>query len=417
MRRTLGAAAVALAVLAAAARGDADEFFFKPKDRIVFVGDSITEQYDYTNLLEYYLVTRFPTWDLHVYNAGIGGDTASGGNSRAARDILSEKPTAVTINFGMNDGQYKAPDDKVHINYLKYQTELVRKLTAAEVRVGLLSTSPVEGRKRKDGEAYNQTLARFSDGLKDVAAANGAHHFDQFHPALAVLRKLAEDKAAFDCFPDSVHTNARGGLLMAHSILTAMNAPAVVSDATVSTGDKRGSSTENCTVSDLKIQDGTISFTRLDKALPLVLSAEHKPLLPYLDDLAKLNRYGLTIIGLEKEAKYELSIDGKKVAVLTGGQLGQGVNLALGDLGPIGARSAEVWKALLEKNQLLKYRFNNFRRAAATPPGLTKDEQKQFAELREQQLALLDKALETHRQKIYGLAQPKPHTFTLTLTK
>src|SRR5262245_37769739 len=54
---------VALVVLvgAAADRTLAQDFFFKPKDRIVFLGDSITEQYDYTNFLEYYLVTRFPT--------------------------------------------------------------------------------------------------------------------------------------------------------------------------------------------------------------------------------------------------------------------------------------------------------------------------------------------------------------------
>jgi len=94
-------------MIAAALTADAalaQEFFFKPKDRIVFLGDSITEQYDYTNFLEYYLVTRFPTWDLTIYNAGIGGDTAGGGNGRALRDVLSEKPTAVTINFGMNDG-------------------------------------------------------------------------------------------------------------------------------------------------------------------------------------------------------------------------------------------------------------------------------------------------------------------------
>src|SRR4051812_4621054 len=102
MRKLLGSLFLLLALSLSAQGADADGFFFKPKDRIVFLGDSITEQYDYTNVVEYYLVTRFPTWDLQVYNAGIGGDTAGGGNGRAVRDVLSEKPTAVTINFGMN---------------------------------------------------------------------------------------------------------------------------------------------------------------------------------------------------------------------------------------------------------------------------------------------------------------------------
>src|SRR5947209_19031856 len=97
---------VALAAVVAAGllvgRAAADDFFFKPKDRVLFLGDSITEQYEYTNLIEYYLTTRFPAWNLTFHNAGIGGDTAGGGNNRAAGDVLSEHPTAVTINFGMN---------------------------------------------------------------------------------------------------------------------------------------------------------------------------------------------------------------------------------------------------------------------------------------------------------------------------
>jgi lysophospholipase L1-like esterase len=416
MRTLLGALALVFALSLSAGRADAAEpFFFKPKDRIVFLGDSITEQYDYTNLIEYYLVSRFPTWDLVVLNAGIGGDTAGGGNNRAERDVLSEKPSAVTINFGMNDGGYKPPDEKVHANYIRNQIALVKKLTAAGVRVGLLATSPVEGRKRKDGEAYNETLGKFADGLKGIAAQNGAQFFDQFHPALAVLRKMAEDQAPFECFPDSVHTNARGGLLMAHSILTAMHAPALVSDL-VLTVDGKVTAAERCRATEVKGDGDRLSFLRADEALPLTLQSEHKQLLPYLDDLARLNRYGLKVTGLEKDARYELRIDSQMVAVLTGGQLGQGVNLATGYLGPIAAQSAELWKALLEKNQVVRYRFNNFRRNAPNLT-LTPDERKEFNDLRDKELAFVDGVLEARRKKMYDLAQPKPHRFELLLVK
>src|SRR5262249_30669669 len=156
---------------------------------------------------------RFPDWNLTFLNAGIGGDTAGGGFNRADRDVLNDKPTAVTINFGMNDGGYKGPDDNIYKNYVNNQTNLVKKLAAAKVRIALMATSPVEAVKRKDGETYNETLGKFCEGLKEVASANGAVHVDQFHPALKVLQKMAADKATFDCFPDSVHTNSRGGLL------------------------------------------------------------------------------------------------------------------------------------------------------------------------------------------------------------
>ncbi|MBY0524495.1 MAG: SGNH/GDSL hydrolase family protein [Gemmataceae bacterium] len=413
-RRLIGAIVVLSATMGLAGPAAGEEFFFKPKDRILFLGDSITEQYDYTNFLEYYLTTRFPKWDLVFFNAGIGGDTAGGGNNRAVRDVLSEKPTAVTINFGMNDGGYKAPDDNIFKNYIKNQTALTKKLTDAQVRVALMATSPVEGRKRKDGEVYNETLGKFGDALKVVAKEHGATHVDQFNPALAVLRKLAEDKAAIDCFPDSVHTNARGGLLMAHSILTGMHAPALVSDVALEANGKV-TAAEGCKVTDTKAQNGTISFSRFDDALPLVLSPDQKALAPYLDNLSKLNRYGLKVSGLDKDAKYDLKIDGKKVATYTGEQLGKSVNLAMEDLGPISVQSGEVLKAMLAKNQLMRFRYNNYRRTAVgAPPLLSEEEQKQFAGFRTQELAMIDKALETQRKKVYELAQPKAHQFELS---
>src|SRR5580700_2348096 len=92
-----------------AARADSkDKFFFRDGDRIVFLGDSITEQYQYSSDIELYLTTRFPKWNLTFINAGIGGDNAGGGANRFANHVLAEKPTAVTINFGMNDGGYGA---------------------------------------------------------------------------------------------------------------------------------------------------------------------------------------------------------------------------------------------------------------------------------------------------------------------
>src|SRR5262249_13648221 len=150
----------------------------------------------------------------------------------------------------------------------------------------------------------------FCEGLKEVAKKHGAKQFDQFHPAWEVLKKMAADNAKFRCFPDSVHTNGAGGLLMAHSILTAMRAPALVSDAALG-ADGKVLSAKNCALTDVKADNG-LTFTRLDKALPLVISPDAKPLLPYLDNLSALNVYGLKVTGL-KGGKYQLSVDGKKV--------------------------------------------------------------------------------------------------------
>ena len=73
----------------------------------MMIGDSITEQHLYSNYVEMWTVTRFPSWKLTFRNVGIGGDTSGGGNARFGRDVLTHKPTAMTVDFGMNDGRYR----------------------------------------------------------------------------------------------------------------------------------------------------------------------------------------------------------------------------------------------------------------------------------------------------------------------
>lgn len=45
----------------------------------------------------------FPLAAPTVFNAGIGGDNASGGFKRLQRDVLSISPDLVIVNFGLND--------------------------------------------------------------------------------------------------------------------------------------------------------------------------------------------------------------------------------------------------------------------------------------------------------------------------
>src|SRR5260370_35972816 len=54
----------------------AGEFLIKDGDRVVFLGDSITEQRLYTTYIEAYALTRHPDWKLTFRNVGWGGDTA-----------------------------------------------------------------------------------------------------------------------------------------------------------------------------------------------------------------------------------------------------------------------------------------------------------------------------------------------------
>src|SRR5437667_2305885 len=120
MRRLAGLFVFCLTVVwTAGLSAQTKDFFFKSGDRVLFLGDSITEQYQYSTDIELYLTTRFPAGNFTFLNAGIGGDTANGGAGRFQNHVLAEKPTAVTINFGMNDGGYGAFNPGANKTYVE----------------------------------------------------------------------------------------------------------------------------------------------------------------------------------------------------------------------------------------------------------------------------------------------------------
>ena len=117
-----------------AARAAAADFFFKDGDVIAVMGDSITEQHLYSNYLEMWTLSRFPAWKLEFHNVGIGGDRSPGGNSRFVRDVLTFKATAMTVDFGMNDGGYtkfNSPGFRTYLEGLEGIASQPRRLASA----------------------------------------------------------------------------------------------------------------------------------------------------------------------------------------------------------------------------------------------------------------------------------------------
>ncbi len=390
----------------------AGSFFFQKGDRILFLGDSITEQYQYSSTIELYLTTRFPDWNLTFLNAGIGGDTATGGNSRFASHVLAEKPTAVTINFGMNDGGYGAFDAKRAENYLKNTEGMIRKARDAGVRVALISPNAVDWRKQPQRKLYLETQKEFYAGLKDLAARYMLPFVDQYATTRTALEKMEADKAdKANPFPDAVHTSGMGGLLMAHAILTGLHAPALVSSVEIDARDEGKAKTKSCKVANLKVSGGTVSFDRTDDALPMPVLKDWDPILPYVNELRDLDNYRLAVTGLA-EGKYQVSIDGQKVAEYTAEQLGKGVNLGLLHEGPIFEQGRKVFEAINQKNTLVHGRFRGVVMFNNAPDWLADV----VKERRPQELEKRMKQIGEKQEAIYKMVQPKTHHFELKKT-
>jgi lysophospholipase L1-like esterase len=413
----------------------AGEFFIKDGDRIVFLGDSITEQRLYTTYIEAYALTRHPDWKLWFRNVGWGGDTswlrqrahpdekqlfAADESSQQrmiedsvgrglTRDVLPLKPTVVTIKFGMNDFAYQKFREDIFMAYVRSQTQLAKVLEANGARVAFLTPQPIEDKRPDpDKDVKNQSLRQFSDGLKDVAAKQGATFVDQFDPYMAImLRERAADPAAIIGGGDAVHPGPAGHTIMAWAILKVLGAPALVSGAKIDGAAGKVLAAEGCRVANLKSNKGTVSFDRSDDALPMPVDPKAEAALKLAPILQDLNRYELQVTGLP-EGTYELSINGEPAGKVSSEDLAKGWNLAT-SAGPITKQAQEVLALVFQKNNLFFQRWRTvqlfeFPAWSQSPEA----ESKRTAEL-----ARLDKQIAEIEAQIDAVRRPKSHHFEL----
>ena len=97
-------------------------------DSLVFLGDSITHQCLYTQYVEDYFYTRYPSRRIHFHNSGVGGDRNSDALIRFDDDVAKYKPKYVTVLLGMNDGSYRPFDQQVFDTYEKDMLTLVERI-------------------------------------------------------------------------------------------------------------------------------------------------------------------------------------------------------------------------------------------------------------------------------------------------
>lgn len=79
---------------------------FQRGDRVVFLGNSITEGGHYHSYIWLYYITHFPDMRMRMYSAGTGGDSSWDMLERIEEDVYGKNPTVVTATFGMNDSGY-----------------------------------------------------------------------------------------------------------------------------------------------------------------------------------------------------------------------------------------------------------------------------------------------------------------------
>jgi lysophospholipase L1-like esterase len=326
---------IAVASLLCASRANAGDFALRDGDTLVFLGDSITAARGYPKIVENYTLMRFPARRVRFVNAGQGGDTASGAVERLERDVFSKGATVVTVVFGVNDIGWGMKADAEHKQkYLEGIRTIIERCREKKVRPIICSPAITAEAPDKAEEGFLQKMT--DEGLA-LAKSLGAETVDLQRGMREVQRRIVAananepDKAKQTRLhvEDGVHLNDLGQLAMAYALLKGLGAPENVSAATLD-AKKEGAaapSAEGCTISDVKLLEDGIAFTRLDEALPLnlgVFSALNYRWVPIPDGI---NRYRLTVTNLPA-GEYEIRAEGRLLGKANAGQLARGMNLA-----------------------------------------------------------------------------------------
>jgi lysophospholipase L1-like esterase len=407
-------------ILALAAPALAADFYLKSGDRVVFYGDSITDQRLYTTFAETYVVTRFPALPITFVHSGWGGDRVTGGGGgpidlRLQRDVIAYKPTVMTIMLGMNDGSYKAFDETIFKTFATGYEHILETMKAAEpaLRFTIIQPSPYDDVTRPPTfePGYNATLVRYSQFLKEMSTTRHLDLADLNTPVVEDLRRAnaADAPLAQKVIPDRVHPGPAGHLLMAEALLKAWNAPALVSSVEIDAAKGSVLQTRNTEVGSLDLS-GSPTWTQTDKSLPFPIDwNDREKLVPLVmrssDFVDALDLQMLKVTGL-KAARYTLTIDGVEAAKFSSEQLAGGVNLATLPNTPMMKQAADVHRLTLQHTATHNYRWRNIQ----VP--LDKDNLPN----KEAAMAALDKLEQDLVTAQRAAAQPHPHQFELKPT-
>ncbi|MCE9632506.1 MAG: Dabb family protein [Planctomycetia bacterium] len=234
----VGAAALALAMsTAGSALGD-DAAVRAPakSERIVFFGDSITQQgaaaNGYVALVKDAIAAALPEAGVEVIGAGVSGNKVPDLERRLDNAVLAKKPTTVVIYIGINDVWHSqrgqgTPKDA----FDKGLRSLVERIRASGSRV-ILCTPSVIGEKVAGTNPLDAMLDDYAGVTRAVAADMKTGLIDLRKAFVTHLAAEKKDETGQGLLTtDGVHLNAAGNRFVADRMLEALGVPAGAANA------------------------------------------------------------------------------------------------------------------------------------------------------------------------------------------
>lgn len=187
--------------------------------RIVFLGDSITEQGEYSggwvDLVRGYLKVLMPEGQIELVNKGISGQTSADMLARFKKDVLDLKPDLLFIAAGTNDLSKNIP--------APICAGTVGLMLDSAQKAGI-SASVVSLPLTEESGVGDLSINLFNKALKEEAGKYGANFIDVQTPLAQLVREYRLRTGGRDYFltDDGVHLNSAGNAAFAQEILTGL---------------------------------------------------------------------------------------------------------------------------------------------------------------------------------------------------
>lgn len=199
----------------------------KKGDRIVFLGDSITQGGDrhdkgYVRIIRKTLTEKHPDLDLEIIGAGISGNKVPDLQRRLERDVTSKKPTLVFIYIGINDvwhGEKDPARGTMPDAFEEGLKDVIKRCQDAGAQV-VLCTPSVIGEKADGTNNLDKKLDQYSDISRGIAKELNLPLCDLREKFLEYLKKNnPENKERGVLTGDRVHLNDAGNQFVADAML------------------------------------------------------------------------------------------------------------------------------------------------------------------------------------------------------
>lgn len=195
---------------------------FTKEERILFIGDSITDcgrraepeelGDGYVRMIRDYLICEAPADVPAVINKGIGGNRVTDLAERWEQDVLNERPTVLSISIGIND-VWRQLDSKGIDQILPGKFEQVYRALLDQskgIRLILMEPTIIEEDPQSKG---NELLKPYVDIVRTLADEYDAVLVPTHQAFLKCVSAGGEHKLT----TDGVHMNSIGNTLMART--------------------------------------------------------------------------------------------------------------------------------------------------------------------------------------------------------